>query len=109
MLRRINYATLAAILTIGVTACDSSWASHRSGPGEPDDDQPVGEEVVPASAEIGRPLYEPKNPPPLEVDSKEAGVAVDPVVIPCHLSVVDKEEVPSLREGATHFIGTDLK
>jgi WD40 repeat protein len=109
MLRRIIYATLAAILATGVTACDSSWASHKSGPGDTDDDTPGAEEPAPAAVEIGRPLYEPKNPPPVEPDSKEAGVAVDPVVIPCHLSVVDKEEVPALREGAIRFIGTNLK
>jgi WD40 repeat protein len=104
--QRMTYVALAVALAAGIAACDSSWARHES-PIASDDD-PVGNEEQPK--DIGKPLYEPKNPTSEQKgQAKPEGVAVDPVVIPCHLTVIDKEEVPSLRDGAINFIGTDLK
>src|SRR5438105_4938800 len=108
MLRRIKYAALGGVMLAGIAACDSSWARQKSV--DSDDETGASAEAVVEPADIGKPLYEPKNPPAANVDAgKLPGVAVDPVVMPCHLTVVDKEEVPSLRDGAIHFIGTELK
>src|SRR6516165_4145705 len=109
MLRRLfTFAAMAGLLTLGTTACDTGWA-HQRNIADADDDTSTASDSAAASADVGSPLYPPKDVP-AEGDNpaKQGGVMVDPVVVPCHLSVIVKEDVPSLREGAINFIGTPL-
>src|SRR5438105_4128126 len=80
---------------------------------------------LPVSAQDPRPSAQVPPPPPPgprlfvqiaaaapsnQADSRRPPVAADPIVIPdCKLAVIDREEVPSLREGVIDFIGTEVK
>src|SRR5262249_30332377 len=109
MLRCVSITAIAGLMIFAVVACDSGWAQH-SGTGDGDDEPVAGSETAPpfrgtrkppsAPQEVAAPRMDPKSP---------QGVAVDPVVVPCHLTVVYKEDVPSLRDGSLNFIGTELK
>ena len=109
MLRSIAITAFVGLTIFAVAACDSGWA-QRSASGDSDDEPVAGSESRSASVDIGKPLYAPKEIAAPRIDpANPQGVAVDPVVVPCHLTVVNKEDVPSLRDGSLNFIGTELK
>jgi WD40 repeat protein len=61
-----------------------------------------------ATADIGEALYSVtghKFPPVQRTE-----IAADPILVfDCHLTVIDRQEVPSQREGVIAFVGTELK
>ena len=61
-----------------------------------------------ASGESGRALYEPSAGKPVEGPGRVAGA--DPVVIAdCRISVIDKQDVPSQRDGVLLFVGREVR
>jgi WD40 repeat protein len=56
------------------------------------------------SADIGSPLFKPE--PMQKLATSTAGI-VDPVMVPAHLVVLEKADIPSERDGKILFIGTE--
>jgi len=102
MCQRSRTALVAAFLAFGPVACSGDRAQDPSEPA-----------AAPGfSTELGEPLYE---SPQVQARSSAAqprrsGIARDPIVIPdCRLTVIEKQEVPSQREGVILFIGTEVQ
>jgi WD40 repeat protein len=70
-----------------------------------------GEVAIPVEKELGGDLYEPKGLELFEAKARAAkgpGRAVDPVVIPGHISALEQQEVPSQVPGQILFVGDEI-
>src|SRR5262249_61899259 len=57
------------------------------------------------SVDIGSPLYKPR-----EMQKLPADLSVqDPILIPAHVAIMDKADIPSRHDGQILFIGTEAK
>lgn len=93
MLRQILRASLFGVLLAAVAACSSSSSPKVSGDKTDDRSRP---------AEIGGPLFA-AAPWPKVIDDPTGG---EPIRIPsCHLTVLDKVDVPSKEEGTIEWLG----
>ena len=99
-------------LPLGLLALVAAWfavgcSSQQNG------SQPVGPDADRGSngalpADLGAPLYAPPSPLPPAV--QRSTFAADPLLVhDCRLVVMDKQEVPSQREGTILFLGTELQ
>jgi WD40 repeat protein/biotin carboxyl carrier protein len=90
---------LFGVLCLAVAACSSSSTPKvGTDPGKRDKSAPV---------EIGAPLF-PEAPWPALAE--DAGAAGDPVRVPlCHLTVLDKVDLPSREEGTVEWYGVEIK
>jgi WD40 repeat protein len=74
---------------------------------QPADAGPRDAELVAVTGSIGEPLYPPCSLEPAGPAHPPRGV--DPIVIrDCRLTVIDKQDVPSRRDGEILFIGTEI-
>lgn len=97
-MKRVPLAYWPVGLTLLLAACSSDKAPRS----------PSEAENRSVAADIGGPLYPPPVPQPPSVP--RAAFAKDPILIhDCRLTVIDKQEVPSHREGSVLFIGTEIK
>src|SRR5438067_11951636 len=98
MIRRVALAALLGSLALAPLACNNRTgvaAIESNGDNAP-------------KIEIGPPLYAPVKAPP-EQPAALKGPAVEPIVMPAHLRMIDKVDIPSQRDGKILFIGTEIK
>jgi WD40 repeat protein len=77
--------------------------------GESGSRSPIGAAEEDVAADDA-PLYRCAARPAQEAAARDRGSAVDPVVIPdCRLTVIDKQDVPSQREGVILAIGAEVR
>ena len=92
---------LAALLMLGAVACSGERTVPESVTAEPVC-RPPGHRYA-ALRHLGK-RARAFGPPAVR------GKAVDPIIVPdCRLTVIDKQEVPSQREGVLLFIGTEAQ
>jgi WD40 repeat protein len=106
MLRRLALAVVIGAGILAVVVCKAGLF-RASATVQPTDAGPRNAEPVPTTDFIGDPLY----PPCFMVPAGPAQLprGADPVVIPdCRLTVIDKQDVPSQRDGELLFIGTEV-
>ena len=108
---RVMWMTALGLATLAVAACNrnpteetpaSLTAEETSAPAEVDSKPPV----------VGKPLYTVSAPPtaPETTPSPNGKILADPIVIPdCRLSVINKQDVPSQRDGVLLVIGREVK
>ncbi len=106
MSRWLTSLAIAAAVGVGLTGlvgCNDGDSSTG--------DQPTTSDTPPASVEVGSPLYAVKAPEKKHTTTPAPNKErVDPVVIHgCRLTVIDKFDLASPREGILLFVGTDLK
>lgn len=101
MQTRIPVLILGAVLALAAAACNGERAAKST----------AGTNSLASFDPSAEPLYSvvgagngaDRVPP-------TSGIAKDPVVIPdCRLTVIDKQDVPSQREGVILFVGTELQ
>jgi WD40 repeat protein len=101
MLRRFLFSLAVGAVTLGFSACSGGNRQNGAGDNEENVAKPIGPDLYPAPAG----LEEPK-----ETEAPARKKMTDPVVITdCRLSPFEKEEVPSLKDGALEFIGTEIR
>src|SRR5262245_16500353 len=90
----LSTATLA-LLAFGL-ACNNSTRTVSGGSPETEaDTKPIGAALISGPKEL---------PPP----AKPPTFSSEPILIPAHLTVVDKRDVPSQRDSKILFIGTEV-
>ena len=100
MIRRISILLLiGAVLVVGGAACDNASTVGATGPKNSRD----GTSSTPV--DIGDSLYPPAQWPSYVLSTS----TVDPVIIPGHLVVMDKVDLPSQRDGKIMVIGRELQ
>lgn len=104
MKRLLTVATVFGIATIAILAFRRDYF-HAAGPRISIE---TTDSVAPSTAAaIGAPLFPPAIAPVHPPMNPHTGG--DPIVIAeCRLSVIDKQEVPSQREGVVRFVGTEI-
>jgi WD40 repeat protein/biotin carboxyl carrier protein len=97
-MRRLACGAFAALAAAGMIGCGGN---------------PTGTATAPGTAEsIGAPLYQVDPPPGGFPRAQPRGpkTAGNPIVVPdCHLAVIDKQDVPSQREGVLRFFVTEIQ
>jgi WD40 repeat protein len=104
MFRWITPPAIAAVVLVGLIGCNGNAPESSNKTGSPDGKA--------APVNVGKPLYAqadtPKTASPAEPAPRNQ--AADPVVIhDCRLTVFDKRDFASQREGILQFIGTEIK
>src|SRR5262245_18543695 len=95
MLRRITLAAVFAALLGSSLACNNNTRTVVGNQTETDPDKPIGNALIPGARELA-PLV------------RGPAASSETILIPAHLAVVDKREVPSQRDGKILFIGTEV-
>ncbi|HLW66765.1 MAG TPA: hypothetical protein VKS79_15735, partial [Gemmataceae bacterium] len=99
MIRRISVLlVIGAVIIVGGVACEQRTATAV-------DAKNGREPAASAPAEIGPALYPAGQWPSYVVST----TTVDPIVMPGHISVMDKVDLPSQRDGKIMVIGRELR
>ncbi|HZU35044.1 MAG TPA: hypothetical protein VFA18_04005, partial [Gemmataceae bacterium] len=105
---RILRITLLALTCLATTACGRIPWSDRTTPRAMV--RPATKPTSPKSTGIGTPLYTDTASAVATPLPEASSPSADPVVIPeCQLTVIEKQDVPSRRDGVLLYIGTPLK
>jgi WD40 repeat protein len=108
-MRRLVTVVVWTAFMLAAAGCDLKFV-----PGFTPDDSPSDAAATPPAAEpaeSGGTLYAPTPSPVLSPApaAPRSPAAREPIVIcDCHLAVIDKQDVPSLRDGVLLFIGTPV-
>ena len=97
-----------AALVFGLLSLTSLACNSQALPSAED----VSSTPTSAGEDIGPPLYAtPVRTPPIPpIREARSGVAVDPIVVAdCRLAVIEKQDVPSQREGVLLFLGREVQ
>jgi WD40 repeat protein len=106
MLRRLLLAVVVGAGILAVVIAKAGWFRVAARVQATDAGTGVAEPVAATDA-IGEPLYPPCSVEP--AGRARPPRALDPIVIrDCRLTVIDKQDVPSQRDGKLLFIGTEV-
>src|SRR5262249_48556949 len=88
---------LFLVFALGLTACNRDTSADSSKPVKTTDPTPV---------DPGDPLFDVAKRGPRDTGGR---IQADPVVVQlCHLTIIDKEDVPSQVDGVVAFIGVEV-
>src|SRR5262245_9284136 len=88
---------LGFILALGVAACSREGSTRVA---------PTSKGTEPQQTDPGQPLFKPD---PWQKTDKNGAIQADPIVLPqCHLTLIDKQDVPSQLDGVIAFIGLEV-
>src|SRR5262249_7562144 len=99
MFRRIISAAVLVVSAVTPLACKPGPVVEAKG------ERPIAQRNNNPNADIGPPLFQPR---PLQKLPANATI-FDPILVSAHLTVIDKVDIPSRRDGQILFIGTEAK
>ena len=101
MPHRILFGLILGAVSLAAVACYRGWSPAARAEGA--SDAAEGTAPPPAAAALPSPTDTAKPPRP------EPAPVADPIIVPdCRLSVIDKQEVPSQRDGVLLLVGTEV-
>lgn len=106
MLARIAIITICVATVLGIVITKTTVFQAAEGPSPT---VSIEEEAAPAEiTDVGRPLYAVKDVPDSTLDKSAESDQAGLVIPDCRLTVIDKQDVPSQRDGKILFIGAEL-